>query len=123
MDVKASPEPSPADPEQLRAVLLTSVRADPASSRPVAGITGAEAYAALRTAYRRGVVDLAVKDLCAVDPLVIPLGTRFYVPGYGTCLAADTGGLVKGNHVDLGFPEEAGQNPWNPQNLDIYILD
>ncbi len=61
--------------------------------------------------------------ICAVDPLVIPLGTRFYVPGYGTCLAADTGGLVKGNHVDLGFPEEAGQNPWNTQNLDIYILE
>ena len=61
--------------------------------------------------------------MCAVDPNVIPLGTRFYVPNYGICLAADTGGLVKGNHVDLGFPEEAGPNPWNTQNLDIYILD
>ncbi len=60
--------------------------------------------------------------ICAVDPNVIPLGTRFYVPGYGVCLAADTGGLVKGNHVDLGFPEEAGPNPWNTQALDIYIL-
>lgn len=60
--------------------------------------------------------------VCAVDPAVIPLGTRFYVPGYGTCLAADTGGLVKGNHVDLGFPEESGWNPWHTQTLDIYIL-
>jgi uncharacterized protein YabE (DUF348 family) len=60
--------------------------------------------------------------ICAVDPNVIPLGTRFYVPGYGVCLAADTGGLVRGNHVDLGFPEEAGWNPWNTQTLDIYIL-
>jgi 3D (Asp-Asp-Asp) domain-containing protein len=60
--------------------------------------------------------------ICAVDPNVIPLGTRFYVPGYGICLAADTGGLVRGNHVDLGFPEEAGWNPWNTQSLDIYIL-
>jgi 3D (Asp-Asp-Asp) domain-containing protein len=61
--------------------------------------------------------------ICAVDPTVIPLGTRFYVPGYGTCLAADTGGLVKGMTVDLGFPEEAGNNPWATQTLDIYILD
>jgi 3D (Asp-Asp-Asp) domain-containing protein len=61
--------------------------------------------------------------ICAVDPNVIPLGKHFYVPGYGTCLAADTGGLVKGNTVDLGFPEEAGPNPWNTQTLDIYILD
>ncbi len=61
--------------------------------------------------------------ICAVDPRVIPLGTRFYVPGYGTCLAADTGGLVRGNTVDLGFPEEAGNSPWATQTLDIYILD
>lgn len=61
--------------------------------------------------------------ICAVDPSVIPLGTRFYVPGYGPCLAADTGGLVKGATIDLGFPEEAGNNPWGTQTLDIYILD
>ena len=61
--------------------------------------------------------------VCAVDPSVIPLGTRFYVPGYGTCVAADTGGLVRGNTVDLGFPEAAGESPWNTQTLDIYILD
>lgn len=88
LDVKASPEPRPADPEQLRAVLLTSVRADPASSRPVAGITGAEAYAALRTAYRRGVVDLAVKDLCAVDPLD-------FMPAVGAELADLAGAAIE----------------------------
>ena len=67
--VRASPEPLPADPERLRATLLQSVGADPRASRPVASATGVDAYAALRTAYRRGLVDLAVKDLCAADPL------------------------------------------------------
>lgn len=67
--VRASPEPVPALPAALRATLLQSVGADPRATRPVAAATGAEAYAALRTAYRRGVVDLAVKDLCAADPL------------------------------------------------------
>ncbi|WP_258805600.1 bifunctional [glutamine synthetase] adenylyltransferase/[glutamine synthetase]-adenylyl-L-tyrosine phosphorylase [Pseudarthrobacter sp. NS4] len=69
LSVRASPEPLPADPAELRATLLQTVGADPRAARPVATTTGAEAYAALRTAYRRGVVDLAVKDLCAADPL------------------------------------------------------
>ena len=67
--VRASPEPLPADPQRLRATLLQSVGADPRAARPVAAATGVDAYAALRTAYRRGLVDLAVKDLCAADPL------------------------------------------------------
>ncbi len=67
--VRASPEPLQSDPAYLREVLLQSVGADPRAARPVAASTGTDAYAALRTAYRRGVVDLAVKDLCAADPL------------------------------------------------------
>jgi glutamate-ammonia-ligase adenylyltransferase len=87
-EVTASPEPLPADPEQLRAVLLASVRADPRSARPVAGMTGAEAYAALRTAYRRGVVDLAIKDLCAADPLD-------FMPAVGAELADLAGAAIE----------------------------
>ncbi|MEW1807927.1 bifunctional [glutamine synthetase] adenylyltransferase/[glutamine synthetase]-adenylyl-L-tyrosine phosphorylase [Pseudarthrobacter sp. NPDC080039] len=67
--VRASPEPLPAEPQRLRATLLQVVGADPRAARPVASVTGVDAYAALRTAYRRGLVDLAVKDLCAADPL------------------------------------------------------
>src|SRR6478672_11491752 len=58
-EVRASPEPLPADPGRLRATLLQSVGADPRAARPVAAATGTDAYAALRTAYRRGLVDLA----------------------------------------------------------------
>lgn len=61
--------------------------------------------------------------ICAVDPEVIPLLTRLYVPGYGPCLAADVGGLIKGNHIDLGFPEDHAPNPWYTGDVDIYILD
>ncbi len=61
--------------------------------------------------------------ICAVDPEVIPLLTRLYVPGYGPCLAADVGGLIKGNHIDLGFPEDHVPNPWYTGDVDIYILD
>ena len=61
--------------------------------------------------------------ICAVDPRVIPLGTRFYVEGYGNCLAADTGGLIKGNVIDLGYPESVGDPGWGKRAVEIYILD
>ena len=44
--------------------------------------------------------------ICATDPRVIPLGTRFTVPGYGTCLAADTGSAVIGNTIDVWLAGE-----------------
>lgn len=58
--------------------------------------------------------------ICAVDPRVIPLGTRFYVPGYGACLAADTGGAIKGNKIDVGF-ENVKFGWWSSRWVDIYI--
>src|SRR3954471_6702584 len=59
-EARVSPEPLAANPAVLRARLLQSVRADPKSARPVAGLSGQEAYAALRAAYRRGLVELAI---------------------------------------------------------------
>ena len=44
--------------------------------------------------------------ICATDPRVIPLGTRFDVPGYGPCVAADTGSAVIGATIDLWMPNE-----------------
>jgi 3D (Asp-Asp-Asp) domain-containing protein len=43
------------------------------------------------------------KGIVAVDPAIIPLGTRMYIPGYGYGLAADTGGGIKGYTIDLGY--------------------
>jgi len=40
--------------------------------------------------------------IIAVDPQVIPMLTEIYVPGYGRGIAADTGGMIKGMHIDLG---------------------
>jgi glutamate-ammonia-ligase adenylyltransferase len=87
-DVVASPEPVAADADELRSRLLRSVQADPKARRPVAGLSGADAYAALRTAYRRGVVDLAVKDLCAADPLD-------FMPAAGAELADLAGAAIE----------------------------
>lgn len=58
--------------------------------------------------------------ICATDPSVIPLGTRFTVPGYGECLAADTGGAVVGDTIDLWMPN-AQAMAWGRQTVTVTI--
>jgi len=58
----------------------------------------------------------------AVDPSVIPLGTRVYIPGYGIGKAEDIGGGIKGNKIDLGF-EDVSKGWWYKQWIDVYLLD
>lgn len=55
----------------------------------------------------------------AVDPKVIPLYTRVYVPGYGIGIAGDVGGAVKGKIIDLGYDKLEGQ--WSARYVDVYI--
>jgi uncharacterized protein YabE (DUF348 family)/3D (Asp-Asp-Asp) domain-containing protein len=62
------------------------------------------------------------RGIVAVDPNVIPLGTRLYVPGYGQALAADTGSAVVGNIVDLGFADYEVPD-WRSGYVTVYILE
>jgi 3D (Asp-Asp-Asp) domain-containing protein len=57
----------------------------------------------------------------AVDPAVIPLGTHLFVPGYGQAVAADTGGAIIGDHIDLCFNSESAAVDWGVQYLTIDI--
>jgi uncharacterized protein YabE (DUF348 family)/3D (Asp-Asp-Asp) domain-containing protein len=63
----------------------------------------------------------ATYGVCAVDPSVIPLGTKLWVPGYGFALAADTGGAVRGNHVDLCFDSVADAKVWGRRTVTIVV--
>ena len=58
----------------------------------------------------------------AVDPNVIPLGSKVYVSGYGTAIAADTGGAINGNIIDLYFNSEADCIAWGRRNVTVEIL-
>jgi len=59
--------------------------------------------------------------IVAVDPTVIPLRTEIYVPGYGLGVAGDTGGAIKGRHIDLGYNED-NLVLWYKW-VDVYLLD
>jgi 3D (Asp-Asp-Asp) domain-containing protein len=57
----------------------------------------------------------------AVDPSVIPLGTRLTIPGYGEAVAADTGGAVRGNTIDIWFPSLAQARAWGRRTVTITL--
>jgi 3D (Asp-Asp-Asp) domain-containing protein len=57
----------------------------------------------------------------AVDPSVIPLGTRMTIPGYGEGVAADTGGTIQGAVIDLWFPTAAQAAAWGRQTVTITL--
>jgi peptidoglycan DL-endopeptidase CwlO len=59
--------------------------------------------------------------IVAVDPSVIPLGTRMTIPGYGEGVAADTGGAVVGARIDLWFPTEAEALAWGTRTVSITL--
>lgn len=61
--------------------------------------------------------------IVAVDPKVIPLGTWLYVEGYGEALAADTGGAIKGNRIDLYFESPKDVAKYGKKRIKVYILD
>lgn len=63
----------------------------------------------------------AGKGVIAVDPKVIPMRSKVYIPGYGVAVAGDTGGAIKGNIIDLGF-DDAKTAGWRAKFVDIYLL-
>jgi 3D (Asp-Asp-Asp) domain-containing protein len=68
------------------------------------------------------------RGIIAVDPNVIPLGTRVYVevagstPDYGIAVAADIGGAIKGNLIDLYFDDQQTVERWGRKNVKVYVL-
>lgn len=59
----------------------------------------------------------------AVDPNVIPLGTRVWVEGYGYAVAGDTGGAINGNRIDLFVPSKSEALSFGRRNVQVKILD
>ena len=59
----------------------------------------------------------------AVDPSVIPLGTRVFIPGYGEAVAEDVGYAIKGYRIDVAFDSHAEALMFGRQDLEIFIME
>lgn len=59
----------------------------------------------------------------AVDPRVIPYGTKLYIEGYGYAIAEDTGGAIKGNKIDVFFNTNKECMNWGRRTVVVHILD
>jgi 3D (Asp-Asp-Asp) domain-containing protein len=117
--LEVAPEPAPATPVDA---VATAPAPDTATDPPAAG---GRALTVSATGYALGgttATGLPVGwGVAAVDPSVIPLGTRFVVPGYGEAVAADIGGAVHGNTIDLWFPSTAQAQAWGRRTVTITL--
>lgn len=63
------------------------------------------------------------QKVIAVDPSVIPLGSKVWVEGYGEAIAGDTGGAIKGNKIDVFIPTQSEALQWGRKNITIKVLN
>ena len=61
------------------------------------------------------------KGVVAVDPKLISLGTRLFVPGYGAAIAADVGTAIRGHIIDLWMPSTAAARKWGRRTVTITV--
>lgn len=97
-----------------RSVYIADSAMEMIATAYTAGCAGCSGITALGLPAGHGIV--------AVDPSVIPLGTRLYIPGYGPALAGDTGGAIHGNRIDLGFNSERDAMLFGRRPITVYRL-
>lgn len=63
------------------------------------------------------------QKVIAVDPTVIPLGSKVYVEGYGHATAADIGGAIKGHKIDVFIPKQSDALKWGRKQVKVTIIN
>ena len=109
----------------LDAEARTLAASTPRPSLPASPAVGGKSLTVSATGYAlSGVTASGVPvgwGVVAVDPGVIPLGTRMTIPGYGEGVAADTGGAIVGARIDLWFPTRAEALAWGTRTVTITL--
>ena len=73
------------------------------------------------TGYRTATGTWPSRGTVAVDPRVIPTGTKLWVEGYGEAVAADTGGAIIGNRIDLYMDSKDECLQWGRRKVEVQI--
>lgn len=125
VEVKAV-EPTPQTATSQEVQTTTTTQAAPAATEGYTLTVEATAYSYAEAGLSNYTADGTnlVNDpmVIAVDPRVIPLGTMVEIPGYGVFRAADTGGAIVGNKIDVHFPTVAQTYNFGRRTITIRIL-
>lgn len=117
--VDAVVEVGTAQPKPVQSTLATR------SSNPDPGLIR-ESLTVVATAYVAGGMTAtgvpAQPGVIAVDPRVIPLGSRVYIPGIGVCIAADTGSAIVGDRIDICMASLSQADAWGARTITVYVL-
>ncbi|EAF2830318.1 DUF348 domain-containing protein [Listeria monocytogenes] len=117
--------------EKVVATQVSTSSSSASSSSSLAPSSGGKTYRMESTAYSGGGITAYGINLSAnpglkviaVDPRVIPLGSKVWVEGYGEAIAGDTGGVIKGNIVDVYFPNESQCYSWGRRMVTVKVLN
>ncbi|MCF8563549.1 G5 domain-containing protein [Alicyclobacillus tolerans] len=113
-------------PRNAVVLVGTAPRPYPLSGRSGGSMLVLQKLTVLATAYVKGGLTAtgwkAVPGVIAVDPSVIPLGTKLYVPGIGILRAEDTGSAIRGYHVDICMSTESQARAWGARTMAVYIV-
>lgn len=130
-DASPPAQPSPDEqtaattPPAAAAAAEAAVAVPPAAPAPPAGPAGTRSLVVDAVAYHLpGTTASGLPvgvGVIAVDPTVIPLGTRLNIPGYGPAVAADVGSAIKGNIIDLWMPSTARARAWGRRTVTITV--
>ena len=106
---------APSSSRELR-VVATAYTADPLEN-------GYKAGDQVKSALGHNLTANPNMKLIAVDPSVIPLGSKVWVEGYGVAIAGDTGGAIKGNKIDVLMPDKGSSSSWGRKTVTVKVLN
>ncbi|ALS79860.1 MULTISPECIES: 3D domain-containing protein [Planococcus] len=118
-----APAPTPASAPAEKAPTQASTQA---GKTMTVSATAYTAYCAGCSGTTATGIDLRAnpnQKVIAVDPSVIPLGSKVWVEGYGEAIAGDTGGAIKGNKIDVFIPTQGEALNWGRKNITIKVLN
>ncbi|KOS26601.1 enterotoxin [Bacillus anthracis] len=111
---KATVTSAPAGGRELT-VVATAYTADPSENGTYGG--------RVLTAMGHDLTANPNMKIIAVDPKVIPLGSKVWVEGYGEAIAGDTGGAIKGNRIDVLIGSDGTANNWGRKTVKVKVLE
>lgn len=119
-----------------KAATPAPAKAEPAKAQPAEEPAGGKEFYVSATAYTAsctgcsGITATGINlhanpglKVIAVDPSVIPLGSKVWVEGYGNAIAGDTGGAIKGNKIDLFMANKSDALSFGRKQVKVRVLN